>query len=537
MKVKGKDQLCVCNDYKKYFKSIQGLGSYTLFGRYNDLENVVNKRVDEKYRHFLAQPEVDGNNIQWFSVPYYEEPKRLSELDGDERANYEKIKNDTLSHYKRVVEELKAHNKNSEAEALGNAIKFVNDDFVYCYDGKTVLGVWGMELRDEVREPLGIAMKNTFEKPRIKNNPVIQDPVPETSDPEEPGTSDPEEPETIDPEESGTKEPIEQPNDDDILYNVKFGFEENGSLRGRTEYKMRQGERITDSMIPDAEANEGYEFVGWDVELNNYEVENDVVFTAQFRKKAYKVRFFDGGHGSLFGQTEYDKNYEERVLYSEVPRVEPDDGYRFIGWDKKPVDYVVREDTDFVAQYEEEKKTLWTPLGGLSGSGCLNWLLALLLLGLIGLLLWYLLAGNKQFNFCGCDCEKTVIVPPNPQPSPDPNPTPQPDPTPVLKPCDELQREGSNQPESFVFEMGQKEGSFLFEYATGGRYSDMIIIYDGGDRSGKEIFRYYGTTGENGWYSKEKRTIQFNNQRVLVDIIPDKNDQTYWEIKVNCPHN
>ena len=532
MKVKGKDQLCVCNDYKKYFKSIQGLGSYTLFGRYNDLENVVNKRVDEKYRHFLAQPEVDGNNIQWFSVPYYKEPKRLSELDGDERANYEKIKNDTLSHYKRVVEELKAHNKNSEAEALGNAIKFVNDDFVYCYDGKTVLGVWGMELRDEVREPLGIAMKNTFEKPRIKNNPVIQDPVPETSDPEEP--------ETIDPEESGTKEPIEQPNDDDILYNVKFDFEENGSLRGRTEYKMRQGERITDSMIPDAEANEGYEFVGWDVEPNNYEVENDVVFTAQFRKKAYKVRFFDGGHGSLRGQTEYDKSYEEQILTDEIPEVVADKEYKFVGWDKNPVNYVVREDVAFTALYKEnvrdkELVSWWSRFAGW-GSGCLNWLLSLLLIGLIGLLLWYLL-GKHNLNFCGCNCNETVITPPGPKPSPGPTPTPDPnhDPSPVLKPCDELQRSGNNTPESFIFEMGQESGSFLFEYATGGKYKDEIVIYDGENNKGKRIFEFNDITGGDGWYSRQSKRVRFSNNKIYIEITPDSNFETYWEIKVNCP--
>lgn len=404
MKVKGKEQICVCEDYKKYFKSIQGFGGHTLFDRYNDLENIVNKHVDEKFRHFLAQPELDGNNIYWFSTPYYEEPKRLSDLNEQEQDSYENEKNKTLSHYHKVIEELKSQNKNSESEVLGNALKFVNDDFVYCYDGKTVLGVWGMELRDEVREPLGIAMKNSFEKPKKKKLPVSES---NNSD------DDPNEEPDITPEDDN----------DDSLKNVRFESEENGALQGQTDYKMRRGEKVSADMIPDVEAKEGYEFVGWDIEPNNHEVENDVVFTAKFKKKSYKVRFFDGGNGSLQGQTEYDKHYEEQVLANEVPKVNPDEGYRFVGWDKKPVDYVVKEDTDFVAQYEEEKESWWSRFWGW-GSGCLNWLLALLLLGLIALLLWYLL-GHHNFNLCGCDCgcNEYVVVTDTPI-TPKPKPVP-----------------------------------------------------------------------------------------------------------------
>ena len=97
-KVKGKEQLCSCENYTTYFKSIQGLGAHTLFERYDAIENVVNKKIDEKYRHFLTQPIVEGDSITWFSKAYSETPRRLSELQGEERAKYEQIKNDTLNH-------------------------------------------------------------------------------------------------------------------------------------------------------------------------------------------------------------------------------------------------------------------------------------------------------------------------------------------------------------------------------------------------------------------------------------------------------
>ena len=91
-KVKGKEQLCICENYRTYFKSIQGLGGRTLFDRYDSIENIVNKRVDEKYRHFLAQPIIDGDSIYWFSKPYRETPEHLSGLQGEEHEKYEQIK-------------------------------------------------------------------------------------------------------------------------------------------------------------------------------------------------------------------------------------------------------------------------------------------------------------------------------------------------------------------------------------------------------------------------------------------------------------
>ncbi len=113
-KVIGKEQLCSCE--LNYFKSIQGLGSHKLFDRYSDIVNVVNKIIDEKYRHFLAQPVADGDSIIWFSKPYKEMPQRLSELQGEEREKYVQIKNETITHYNSSIETLKLQGKNSEAE-------------------------------------------------------------------------------------------------------------------------------------------------------------------------------------------------------------------------------------------------------------------------------------------------------------------------------------------------------------------------------------------------------------------------------------
>jgi hypothetical protein len=296
--VKGKEQLCSCEKYKTYFKDIQGLGGHTLFDRYSDIENVVNKCVDKEYRHFLAQPAVDDDTIYWFSQPYDDIPRRLSELQGAERARYEQIKNDTLAHYQNVIASLKQQGKSSEAECLEKAIKFPKDDFVYCYDGKTVLGIWGMQLKDEVREPLGIAMTNSSFKEKKKPQPPAPEPEPEPQ-PEEPVVED---------EDDTNPEPEPQPENP---FTVRFNAGENGNLNGVSGYSKHAGEIVTADEVPTIEPKEGYEFTGWDKNPNDYRVTEDTEFTAQYREippsvptdivttESWWSRFWGAGRGCL----------------------------------------------------------------------------------------------------------------------------------------------------------------------------------------------------------------------------------------------
>lgn len=371
-KVKGKEQLCSCEKYTTYFKSIQGLGAHTLFDRYDAIESVVNKKIDEEYRHFLAHPIVEGDSITWFSKPYSEIPQRLSELQGEEHTKYQQIKNDTLNHYSSVIQSLKQEGKTNEAESLENAIKFVNDDFVYCYDNKTVLGIWGMQLRDNVREPLGVAMKNQFTK---KSKPVNQ-------------------------------------------FKVSFNVGDNGILSGVSELSKYNNEIINSREIPEVKAKEGYEFIGWDKDPNNFRVTDNLEFTAQYQKnqlvddeqiitpeaspaKLITVRFNAGDSGSLNGTSELSKNNNEIVDASEVPEVKAKGGYEFIGWDQDPSNHSVANDIEFTAQYRKIQSgtipplpwysRMWNWLRGLFlGQGCLKWFLWLLLLLLLLLLICWL---------------------------------------------------------------------------------------------------------------------------------------------------
>lgn len=261
--VPGKEQLCSCK--RNYFTSIQGLSRHTLFERYNDINNVIVKNIDERFRHFLAEPVVEGDSMYWFSVPYDETPQRFSELQGQELVTYEKAKNESIDHYRHVIESLKNENQNSEAESLEKAIKFINDDFLYCFDGKIVLGIWGMKLKENIREPIGTISKSFF---TVKNK--------KTPEPEPP--LEPESPSEID-FDTPEAPPLNQ-------FIVHFDSGERGSLVGERELTKNEGEAIYENEVPQVEPKEGFRFTGWDNNPVDYEVTGDRVFTANYEPLA-----------------------------------------------------------------------------------------------------------------------------------------------------------------------------------------------------------------------------------------------------------
>ena len=250
-RVKGKEQLCSCK--QKDFRSIQGFGEHTLFKRYTDIENVVNNKVDEKYRHFLAEPIIEGDTTTWFSKPYNETPRLFSDLQDEEKTSYDIIKNDTIAHYQKIINTLKNEGQNSEAESLEKSIKFINDEFLYCYDELVVLGIWGMQLRDAVREPIGTISKNLFKK-----------------------IYKPDEREDDKDDEDEEKEEVQN------KFTIRFINGDNGSILDNVELQKYSGETISENEIPEVAANAGYEFKCWDKNPNNYEVTGDEVFIAQY---------------------------------------------------------------------------------------------------------------------------------------------------------------------------------------------------------------------------------------------------------------
>ncbi len=194
-KVIGKEQLCSTD--LKYFKALQGRGGSTLFDRYPSLDNIIKNNIDAKYQDFLAHPAKEGNTITFYGRTYGEAPRILSDLEESEREKYEHIKAETLTHFNSKIDSLKSSDKTTEATFLADAIKFIDDRFMYCYDGKVVLGVWGMQLRENVREDISEIRKNlTFKTKTPTAEPESQPELP-VEEPAIESTEDSKEPEHI----------------------------------------------------------------------------------------------------------------------------------------------------------------------------------------------------------------------------------------------------------------------------------------------------------------------------------------------------
>lgn len=253
LKFIGKQELCT-SDLNK-FKSFQGIYGKSLFERYESAEgNIINRYIDSNYRHFLAQPFKQGDTITWYGKKYSETPRLFSELPGDDFDFYNGIKEKTLAHYKEKINILEQSGKSTEAEFLNEAIKYIDERFIYCYDDQVILGIWGMQLRENVREPIGIAVKNVYSiKKTQKENP--EEPIP----------------------------PPVIPAIDD--FSVRFNAGEHGEIIGNEELTTQDGAFLNENQIPQVRPNPGYVFDGWDNDPNGYQVSGDTIFNAKYSQQ------------------------------------------------------------------------------------------------------------------------------------------------------------------------------------------------------------------------------------------------------------
>ena len=254
----GKKPLCSVD--VEDFTARQGINGKTLFDYYKSAERtIINRYIDAQYRDFLAHPVKDGNTLTFYGKQYIETPQILSELQGGDRDKYTAIKDATRAHFKNTIDSL---GNTPEAEFLDRAIKNNDDRFVFCYDDSVVLGVWGMQLRNDPGADISEIVRILCPKKPV-SPPEPSFPLPETSPLPPPDTSLP---------------PTTPP------FTVRFHAGENGNLTGNSELTKSHGETVTESEIPAIEAKEGYKFTGWDRNPIDYPVTGPAEFTAQYEK-------------------------------------------------------------------------------------------------------------------------------------------------------------------------------------------------------------------------------------------------------------
>ena len=133
------------------------------------------------------------------------------------------------------------------------------------------------------------------------------------------------------------------------LFTVTFKVEgEEDIIR---EYK--KGDKI---IAPSVTPQEGYEFVGWDKEIPSEMGEENLVFTAVFKKieeKVYTVTF------KVEGEEDIIRNYKkgEKII---APSVTPQEGYEFVGWDKEIPSEMAEENLVFTAVFKKIEEKVYT---------------------------------------------------------------------------------------------------------------------------------------------------------------------------------
>lgn len=407
----GKKKLCYTEVTE--FTDFQGIGRDPLYKRFDSVYSVIEKNIKPQYRDFLAHPIYsDEDQILWYVREWENTPCAYKDLSGADKVKYDKIKQETILAYETVCRNLTGEDR----QILTGALKYIDDNFIFCYDNKVVVVAWGMssetnqhvvkgavihdlkiESNHKVRFVAGENGTLSDKLATVVNRPdgaILTHRDLPTVTPKRGYAFKGWEPNPVGMKVNGsltfTATYNEVPVEEDVKVRVTFMAEDGGSLDGVTEYMLDKGAYIVSSQIPTPVPNAGYSFVGWD-KATEAQVNEDVIFVARFNRRSVTCRFFAGGHGTVSGIDSFTMPYGHILGNDRIPVVKARKGYRFVGWDKSPVNTVLDGDKVFTAQYEKKipwYKRLWMLL---TSKGCLKWLLWLLLILLLIFLMSWLL--------------------------------------------------------------------------------------------------------------------------------------------------
>lgn len=397
------------------FTDFQGIGRDPLYKRYDSVYSIIEQNIEPQYRDFLAHPVYsDEDQILWYLREWNETPCAYSDLSEAERVKYTEIKEKTIAAYKNALNTLTGEDK----QILTGALKYVDDDFMFCYDDKVVLVAWGMVSDSNKHVVKGTVIHDlkieSSHKIRfvVGDNGILSDKLAGiVSRPDGAVLSHIDLPHVTpkkgyafkgwEPDPLGVTVnssltftamydvvPVE---DEQEKVHVSFVVGEGGSIEGTTELMVDKGTHLENLQFPTAIPHMGYTFVGWDEGACSQTIDKDVTISAVFEHQNVACRFVSGEYGSIEGSDSFSLPFGSILGNDSIPVVNAKKGYKFIGWDNSPIDYVLNGDTVFTAQYEEVLpwyKRLWRMF---TGKGCLKWLLWLLLLLLFCFLLSWLL--------------------------------------------------------------------------------------------------------------------------------------------------
>lgn len=352
----GSTNVCDFTDY-------QGIGRDPLYRRYQSVSSLTKRVVDPQYAHFLAIPNYSEteDTINWYIDEWNDMPVRLADLTGDDAIRYHEIKDTTIAHYKAKLANLNGE----DLQVMASALRYIDEDFIYCTDGKVYLLAWGMT--PDTRK-------------HISKSELVHD---------DPKTT---------------------------KYKITFETGEYGQIRSKigSTIMLPEGCEITKNDIPLITVAEGYVFDGWQPDPIGVKVNKDMTFTATYHEvkvappippteppapivvtppQEVICTFNAGSNGQISGYSTIKKTIGSSISRAEIPAVMANKGYKFKCWEPNPDNMLVKENTTFNAVYEQDipwYKKIWM---WITGRGCLKWLLRALLALLLLLLLFWLLRG------------------------------------------------------------------------------------------------------------------------------------------------
>lgn len=379
--VKGKNKLC---STPASGISVENIGGIPFYDRYVEFDHLLQKYVvDRRYKDSFAEPLFNGagGTIDWYVPSQYSGIPRLEDLKGTtEYDDAVRQKDACIQYLKRQMLDMPDHDR----QYFDCLIKYANSDIsdytTFYSNGHVVFGVWGLHLNG--MKDISMAIRTDI--------------------------------------------------DDRRVYTITYQMSGDGVFTGVDSVIKRKHGHILNGArdIPNVVPGDGFEFSSWEPDApHNKVVESDMTFIAVCSKAPIQdgltteeepevapfveepvpeemtysnVQFDPANNGKLKGPSAVQAQNGRPLDPSVIPEVKPNRGYEFIGWDKDTTAPITK-DTVFKARYEKQEKKGGLfgaglgPAGGFfgRGSGCLNWLIGLLL----GLLLLFLL--SLFFRMCG----------------------------------------------------------------------------------------------------------------------------------------
>ena len=429
MNVRDKINLCSTKSLSGFF--VSSVDTAYFYQRRPEFENLIHKYArGTEFEGSFAMPyyNKETHGIEWFIDPVEGQPVPLSSLKGTpEYDMYCAQRAKTIQFFRDKAAKMHP----SEQAYVNSMLKYVDvdymDDVTFCYNGRVIIGVWGMtpragyvpatqittnvkanELLDVTfaleghgelvaKRPLikcragyrltaangdipqvipGAGSKFVRWEPCDPNGHVVETPIHFTA------VCEREElPPVVMPVDAGEtvaspgipEPPVQR------MCRVQFNPDQFGTIPPGTEaLEVPEGTCLNQMQVPTPQPMLGYRFAGWNMDPY-LPINNDVVFTAIYERDMKQVHFNVGQGGQIQpGLDVVEVPAGMPVDPQLVPQVAALKGFVFKGWDRD-LSQPVMENIEVNAVYEKKK-----------GNGCLKALLIALLV-ILGILLVLLL--------------------------------------------------------------------------------------------------------------------------------------------------